>query len=131
MRKYETVLVFSPELTEHDLKEELKKLENTLQLNGAVEIKSDRWGKQELGFKMKGKSFGSYISITYQAKNPAIQDTLTGILRIHDRVLKFQTHRISDAVRKVRVNPKRVSSPDSNLEDMLDLGEGDIGRVRI
>lgn len=132
MRKYETVLVMSPDLSENDIKEELKKIENTLQSNSAQNIKTDRWGKKELGFRMRGKPVGNYVCLTYETDNSAVQDVLTAMLRIHEHVLKFQSHRLSDKVRKVRSNPRRRSSEGSlGADDFGEVGEMDSRPVRV
>jgi small subunit ribosomal protein S6 len=110
MRKYETVLVLNPDLSEADLKEELKKIEGQLQTNEAQSIKTDRWGKKELGFRMRKRTTGHYVCMTFESENSALIDVATSLLRINDNVLKFQTHRINEKVRKFRGNPRRTGS---------------------
>jgi len=116
MRKYETVLVLNPDLSEADLKEELKKIEGQLQTNGAQNIRTDRWGKKELGFRMRKRTTGHYVCLMFESDNSDLIDAATGLLRINDNVLKFQTHRIPDRVRKFRGNPHRTGSNGEGSE---------------
>ena len=117
MRKYETVLVLNPDLSEADLKEELKKIENLVQANGGQSIHTDRWGKKELGFRMRKRTVGQYVCLTFESENSELMNSLTSVLRIHDHVLKFQSHRISDRVRKFKGNTRRSSAGGDESAD--------------
>lgn len=107
MRKYETVMVLNPNLGEAQVKDEAAKVEKLLQSNGATEISNSVWGKKEIAYPMKKNKFGTFVSFNYRAPSEGCVDTLTNVLRISDPVLKFQTHRINEKVRKFRGNPKR------------------------
>lgn len=116
MRKYETVLVINPDLSEVELKEEIRKIEQQLTQFGGMDIKVDRWGKRELGYEMKKRKTGYYLLVTFQSEKSDLMDNITGLLRINDNVLKFQSHRLSDKVRKFRGNPRKVASEGSDLD---------------
>ena len=122
MRKYETVIILSPELGEGQLKDELKKFENFLSSHGATNIKVERWAKRELGFKMRKHKLGNFAFVNFETTNTAIAAEVTSILRITDPVLKFQIHRISDKVRKFKGTVRRNSSLDSGD----DFGDVDV-----
>lgn len=107
MRKYETVMVLNPNLGEAQVKDEAAKIEKLLETNGAKEITNSVWGKKEIAYPMKKNKFGTFVSFNYRAPSEGCVDTLTNVLRISDPVLKFQTHRINEKVRKFRGNPKR------------------------
>lgn len=102
MRKYETVMILSPDLGEGQVKDELKKFENFLSSHGAANIKVERWAKRELGFRMRKHKLGTYAFVNFETTNPAIAAEVTSILRITDPVLKFQIHRINEKVRKFK-----------------------------
>jgi small subunit ribosomal protein S6 len=107
MRKYETVMVLNPNLGEAQVKDEAAKVQKLLETNGAQEISNSIWGKKEIAYPMKKNKFGTFISFNYRAPSEGCVDTLTNVLRISDPVLKFQTHKINERVRKFRGNPKR------------------------
>ena len=107
MRKYETVMVHNPNLGEAQVKDEAAKVQKLLETNGAQEISNSIWGKKEIAYPMKKNKFGTFISFNYRAPSEGCVDTLTNVLRISEPVLKFQTHKINERVRKFRGNPKR------------------------
>ena len=107
MRKYETVMVLNPNLGEAQVKDEAAKVQKLLETNGAQEISNSIWGKKEIAYPMKKNKFGTFISFNYRAPSEGCVDTLTNVLRISEPVLKFQTHKINERVRKFRGNPKR------------------------
>ncbi len=114
MRKYETVMILSPELGEGQLKDELKKFENFLSSRGATNIKVERWAKRELGFRMRKHKLGSFAFVNFETASPEIAAEVTSILRITDPVLKFQIHRLSDKVRKFKGTVRRGGSSDGD-----------------
>ena len=110
MRKYETVLVFHPELNKDRLAQEIGTIKDLLSGNGAQAIEFNHWGKREMAYLAKKQKQGSYVLLEYQAPagDSKVIGGLAAALRINDRVLKFQTHRINDHMRKFKGNPKRA-----------------------
>lgn len=122
MRKYETVVVMGADLPEARFKEEVTKIEGVLASLGARDVRLDRWGTKELGHRMRKHSVGNYLCFTYETENARLMDALVGQLRINETVLKFQSHRVSDKVRKVKQNPRRAAALAAEADD-LGLGE--------
>ncbi len=120
MRKYETILIMNPDLSEGDLKTEVSKIESQLTSHKAQSIRSDRWGKKELGYRMKKKSVGSYVSVHFEGNTSELVDEMTSLLRINEHILKFQTHRISDRVRKVRESRRPANADDFGFDSDSD-----------
>jgi small subunit ribosomal protein S6 len=118
MRKYETVLVLNPNLGEAQVKDEVAKFQKVLETNGAQEVSNTIWGKKEIAYPVKKNKFGTYLSFNYRAPSEGCVDTLTNLLKISDPVLKFQTHKINERVRKFRGNPKRkaVTGGDDGVD---------------
>jgi len=123
MRKYETVMVLNPNLGEAQVKDEAAKIQKLLETNGAQEISNSIWGKKEIAYPMKKNKFGTFISFNYRAPSEGCVDTLTNVLRISDPVLKFQTHKINERVRKFRGNPKRKAPIGG--DEFAESGEAD------
>jgi ribosomal protein S6 len=123
MRKYETVIVVGADLPEARVKEEVTKIEGFLASQGAKDVKLDRWGSKELGYRMKKHKVGNYLCFTYETDNSALMDALVGQLRISDSVLKFQSHRVSDRIRKFKGNPRKLNGEGVDLDDSLPEAE--------
>ena len=95
-KRYETVVVFGPELSESGIKDECKKLEQVITAAGGRDIQTNSWGKKEMTYRVHGSRHGSFVALTYCGESSSLVDTLNKTLRISDPVLKFQTHRLSD-----------------------------------
>ena len=119
MRRYESVVVISAEIGETRIKEETAKIQAFLESHGAKEVKVDRWGAKEVGLRMRKPLMGHYTCFAYSTENNALQDSLVGMLRIMDSVLKFQTFKISDKVRKFK-GYVRKKTDDSAADDVGD-----------
>jgi len=123
MNKYETVVVLEPSLGEGQVKDEAARLQKVLETNGATEIDLSVWGKKELTHAMKKQRFGTYVAFTYRAPGEGVVQPLTSLLGLTDTVLRFQTHRINERPRKVKVNPKRKTRPSDELGEGLEASE--------
>ncbi|RIL05521.1 MAG: 30S ribosomal protein S6 [Proteobacteria bacterium] len=127
MRKYELVLIISPELTENEVKSELKKYELIIHQHGGQGLKTDKWGKRDLGHRMGKYSLGNYVSITFETEQGTVVDALSGNLRIAENVLKFEVHRINVASRKFkgRVSKKAEGGDLLGGDDDVGLAEAE------
>ena len=108
MRKYESILVFQPEMQDTQLKTEMKKLETLLETNGSKNIVSDVWGRRDLAYVVRKNKAGKFVRVTFEADNYEAPNALNSILRISDTVIKYQTYRIAERARKFKGNPKRA-----------------------
>lgn len=95
MRRYETIFITHPELTEEELSELKEKILSILsQFKGEL-IKLDDWGVKRLTFEVRRNPRGRFFLIDYAAAKDFIRE-LERNLRLNDRVLRFQTVRTSD-----------------------------------
>ncbi len=116
MRQYETIVVIGAELGESRIREETAKIQSFLESHGATQVKIDKWGSREVGYRMRKPVVGHYFCFAYETENHALQDDLTGILRITDGVVKFLSIKKSDKIRKFKgyVRKDGASSGDSD-----------------
>jgi ribosomal protein S6 len=116
MRTYETIVVFDPALTEGELKNEIKRVEGIIAAQrpeGGKGITQDFWGKKELPFAVGKNHYGYFVRFGYGLAEPTKASEITNLLRITEKVIRFQTHLTDLRQRKVKVNPKRVITPES------------------
>ncbi|MFN4895254.1 MAG: 30S ribosomal protein S6 [Pseudomonadota bacterium] len=117
VRRYESVVIFNPRLSDAQLKEEIKKIETLLKTNKA-DIKSvDTWGKKEAAYEFNKQRMGYYVAFNYESANHEAPNELQSILRITDAVHKFQTHLIKTKTRKFKGNPRRLTQPRTDIDD--------------
>lgn len=117
VRRYESVVVFNPRLTDPQIKDEIKKVENILASNKAKITTVDQWGKKEAAFSFNKQRFGYYVVFNYEASNHEAPNALQSVLRITESVQKFQTHLIKSTTRKFKGNPKRLTEPRRESDD--------------
>lgn len=111
VRRYESVVVFDPRLSDSQVKDEIKKVEGLLTSNQAKVTSVDTWGRKEAAFAFKKQRTGVYVAFNYEAANHEAPNALQSILRITESVHKFQTHLIRSKVRKFKGNPKLLQNP--------------------
>jgi small subunit ribosomal protein S6 len=121
VRRYESVVIFNPRLSDAQIKEEIKKVESILKNNSANITSVDTWGKKEAAYEFNKQRMGYYVVFNYESGNHEAPNELQSILRITDSVHKFQTHLIKSKQRKFKGNPLRLTQPRTDLED-YDIG---------
>lgn len=97
MRRYETIFITHPDLTEEELAELKEKIHSILTQFKGDSIKLDDWGVKKLTFEVRKNSRGRYFLLDYAAGKDLIRE-LERNLRLNDRVLRFQTVRIGDQI---------------------------------
>ena len=95
MRYYETLCLINPNLADNDYKGVIDKFKNIIEKNKGVIIKVDDWGKKTLAYQVKKFDQGNYVLLEY-CGDAGIISALQRDLRLDDRVLKFQTVKLSD-----------------------------------
>jgi len=90
MRRYETIFIIDPDLSEEGrapLFERLKDL--FLQHNGLLVV-VDEWGARKLAYEIKKKPRGYYVRLDYCGTGILVNE-IERFFRIDDRVLKYMT----------------------------------------
>ena len=95
--EYETVVITRPDLDDADTTGIIEKLERVIQENGGHLLIRDDWGKRKLAYPIRKHQKGHYTIISHLAPAPLISE-LERNIRIEDRVIRFLTVRIADAV---------------------------------
>jgi len=95
LRRYETIFITHPDLTEEELSGLKEKINSILTQFKGDSIKLDDWGVKKLNFEIRKNSRGRYFLLDYAAGKDLIRE-LERNLRLNDRVLRFQTVRTSD-----------------------------------
>jgi len=97
LRRYETIFITHPELTEEDFSELQGKINSILTgLKGEL-IKLDDWGVRKLTYEIRKNTRGRFFLLDYAAGTDLIRE-LERNLRLSERVLRFQTVKIGDQV---------------------------------
>ena len=96
MRKYETLLLFNPDLGEEEHKAALEVLTGVLTREQSEILLVDDWGMRELAYPVKKQMRGHYVRLEYLAKPETIHE-LERNIRINEPVFRFVTVLLDEA----------------------------------
>ncbi len=95
MRKYEALLLLSPELATDNRQEILENLKGVLERQGAQILVADEWGMRDLAYPVQKKTRGHFTRFEFAAPATAIAE-FERIVRITDGIMKFITVKLAD-----------------------------------
>jgi len=95
MKYYETLYIVNPELSTEAYQQVLGKFNGLIEAGRGVIIKVDEWGSRPLAYPVKKFEKGVYVLLQY-CGDAGITNGLERDLRLDDRVIKYQTVKISD-----------------------------------
>ncbi len=90
MKRYETITIIDPDLSEEGRKPILEKVGALISGKNGVPILVDEWGSRRLAYEIKKRTRGYYIRFDYCGDGPLV-DEIERFCRIDDRVLKYMT----------------------------------------
>ena len=96
MRRYETIFIIRPTITEDDITGIIEKVNSIIEGDGGTFIRVDKWGLKKLAYLIKKESQGYYVYVDY-AGMPASVKEMERIFRIDDRILKYLTVKLADS----------------------------------
>jgi small subunit ribosomal protein S6 len=115
MRLYETLYLINPDLADEDYRGIVDKFNNLIEKNNGVLVKVDEWGKKTLAYDVKKFDKGFYVLLNYCGE-PDLISELRRDFKLDDRVLKYQTIKLSDKADpealKVKTEESVVKSGD-------------------
>ena len=88
MTEYEMIFILQPNLSEEEAEAVIKSFEQVLTDQNATLVKSERWGKKRLAYRVRRFWEGYYVFFEYVGQNAALVE-LERRLRIHDHVIKY------------------------------------------
>ncbi|HDQ15881.1 MAG TPA: 30S ribosomal protein S6 [Bacteroidetes bacterium] len=89
-KRYETVFIATPVLSEEQMKEAVKKIQDFLKAKDAKIIHEENWGLKKLAYPIQKKSTGFYHLIEFDADPTMIQEYEV-MLKRDERILRFLT----------------------------------------
>jgi small subunit ribosomal protein S6 len=96
MRRYETIIIVRPNVTEDEIDAIVSRSTSIIEGDEGTVIRIDKWGLKKLAYLIKKESQGYYIYIDY-AGVPASVTEMERIFRIDDKVLKYLTVKLADS----------------------------------
>ena len=93
MRRYETIFIASPTLTDEQVDELVRYFEGIVAEQGGELLKTDKWGRKKLAYEVQKFSEGYYTLFQMNAGNKLVAE-LERRFRNHDSVIKFLSVRL-------------------------------------
>lgn len=95
MRQFETLLLFSPELSAENREGLLKSITGIIEREGGKIEQIDQWGMRDLAYPVKKQMRGYYVLLVYSGP-PALVAELERNLRITEGIFKFLTVKLDE-----------------------------------
>ena len=106
-KKYETAILFDPELPEEQRKEFLAKLAGVVASYQGEVLKQDDWGNRKLAYSIRKKVNAYYTFLLYTGNRGVVEEVERNI-KIFDGILRHLTSRVD-----IEPKPKAVVAPSA------------------
>ncbi len=100
MRKFENLLLLSPELSSDARGTLLEMLKGVIEREGGKMLAEDHWGMRDLAYPVKKQMRGYYVRLEFAAPGSLVAELERNIL-ISDGIFKFITVKLADTVEEV------------------------------
>ena len=87
-RCYETVVVFTPELSDQDLESQINWVKDLIEKNEGQVLKVDVWGKRKLAYEIEKKKEGYYVLFLFWG-SPNTVENIERQYRINHNVIRY------------------------------------------
>ncbi|MBK9730279.1 MAG: 30S ribosomal protein S6 [Chitinophagaceae bacterium] len=121
---YETVVIFSPLLSEEDVKREIAKITKTVTDAGATIVEERNWGLRQLAYPIQGKSNGIYYIMEFAGPSTLISKLEVEYKR-DENIIRFLTVKLdkygmdyNDRRRKGLVGKKKDPKDEKELNSV-------------
>ena len=139
MRIYEELFIVRPDSPEEEIDHLIEQLTTLIASQGGNVDKSDKWGIRKLAYRVQKRTEGFYILLQFTSKPETVIE-LERRLRVSDMVMKFQSVRIDEKLKKIekrrKEREKRAArkpapppAPAPSLEHVM-AGAGEPGGPR-
>ena len=107
MRRYETIFIASPTLTDEQSDELIKQYEGIIAEHGGELLKTDKWGRKKLAYEVQKFSEGYYTLFEMNA-GPTLIAELERRFRNNDAVIKYLSVRMDVAEKAAGRTKQRI-----------------------
>lgn len=127
MRRYETVFIVNPELSEEQRQPLFDKLKGLVADDQSMLVKFNEWGNKRLAYEIKRQTRGYYVLMDFCGDGTLVKE-IERNMRLDDRVLKYMTILKDNAVdveavkAEMEAAKEQESKPESD-EEPTDEGE--------
>lgn len=91
MTHYETVFILTPVLSDAQVEEAVKKVEDFLKENNAEIVTKENWGLKKLAYSIQNKRNGFYHLLEFKSENQDLVGGLELMYKRDERMLRYLT----------------------------------------
>ena len=95
LRSYQSVLILKPDIEDTRVDEALEKIGEFIKGNGGTILKTEKWGKKRLAYRVKKNRFGIYLNL-YHTLEPSGVIDLEKKYKLFDLIIKFMVVSLTD-----------------------------------
>lgn len=117
MRRYESVFVINPDLTDEEVQAAINKFTGILTSQGATLLKLEEWGRRKLAYKIKKFTRGYYVLTDFAGQPEAVAE-LERNYKLDDRVIRFLTIKTSDRVDVAAIQAELAAKAQPAAEEL-------------
>ena len=107
MRRYETIFIASPTLTDEQADELVRQFEGIIAEQGGELLKTEKWGRKKLAYEVQKFSEGYYTLFEMNA-GPTLIAELERRFRNNDAVIKYLSVRMDEAEKAAGRTKQRI-----------------------
>ena len=105
MRIYEELFILRPDAPEEEIDHLIEQLTTFIASQGGNVDKSEKWGIRKLAYRVQKRNEGFYVLLQFTTKPETVIE-LERRLRVSDMVMKFQSVRIDEKLKKIEKRKK-------------------------
>ncbi len=119
MRRYETIIIIDPDLSDEERSPVTERLQEIINQHEGFLVITDEWGSKKLAYEIKKKVRGYYIRIDYCGTGKLVNE-IERFSRIDDRIMKFMTVLLEKEVDIEKIKEEKAKAeleedlPDEN-----------------
>ena len=121
MRKYETIFILQPELSEDEIKSVTAKAQDVISSYNGECLRMDDWGIRKLAYPIKKSARGRYYYLRFDGESALIAE-LERRLRLDEKVLRYQSVNITDLPERI-VPERKVELTETETVTEEDVEE--------
>ena len=95
LRSYQSVLILKPDIEDSRVDEALGKIGEFIKSNGGAILKTEKWGKKRLAYRIKKNRYGIYLNL-YHTLEPSGAFDLEKKYKLFDLIIKFMVLNLED-----------------------------------
>src|SRR5438105_4646020 len=100
MRVYEELFIIKPDAPEEEVDAYIGQLKDLITNGKGTIEKADKWGTRKLAYRIQKFNEGIYVLLQFSSL-PELVTEVERRMRVTDMVIKYQTIRIDEKVKKI------------------------------